>query len=355
MKARIERDALVKALKVVLPGAGVGAALPVLSGVRLDVAGNTLTLTTTNLDLTVASEVPIDGQGDGSAIVGANLLSRVAAAMPSGAVEIDHVVLQLGVDCGDTHAELWCMALDQWPAIATCQGDEIAMSAQDADDLRRVIRMASVDPDRPVYRSINFDAGRATVADGYRLAQATIGAEFGALMPAVNLAAVLGHSEDPPVVTVDDHRVSFRAAGTTWTTGQTEGAFPTQARILSELRESSPYAITTDTEQLSEAVKRVCAIGSNGHGGDVVVLRTEGDKLTVSRRQADVGTIVDTLACESTYRQPIAFNPRFLRELLAAAETDDVTLEIADSIRSVAVHTDRLGQALMPVSLEGKT
>jgi DNA polymerase III subunit beta len=353
VKARIERDALVKALKVVLPGAGVGTALPVLSGVWVDVAGDTMTLTTTNLDLTVAATVAVDGQSDGSAIVGANVLSRVATAMPSGAVEVTSDG-SMTVECGDTYADLWCISLDQWPAVPTCQGDEYTLSAQEAKDLRRVIKMASVDPDRPVYRSINFAGGKATVADSYRLAQVDIDAGVTALILAVNLAAVIGHTDDPPVVTVGEHHVSFRAAGVTWTTGVTEGAFPTQAQIEGELRPSSPYAITVDADRLDEAVKRVCAIGTNGHGGDVVTLTTDGVGLTVSRRQADVGGIVDVLSCESTYDQPISFNPRFLRELLAASEADDVTFEIVDSVKSVVVRTDRLAQALMPVNSTGQ-
>ena len=74
MKFRCERDVLADALN----SAGRAATnrtgtLPVLSGVRMDVTGDTLTVTGTDLELTIKLTVDVGGQRDGAAVVPARL------------------------------------------------------------------------------------------------------------------------------------------------------------------------------------------------------------------------------------------------------------------------------------------
>ncbi len=89
MKFRCEREILADALAT----AGRAATsrtgtLPVLSGVRLDVAGDQLTVTGTDLELTIRLTVPVGGERDGSVVVPARLVADIVKALPSGAVEV---------------------------------------------------------------------------------------------------------------------------------------------------------------------------------------------------------------------------------------------------------------------------
>ena len=89
MKFRCEREILADALAT----AGRAATsrtgtLPVLSGVRLDVAGDQLTVTGTDLELTIRLTVAVGGERDGSVVVPARLVADIVKALPSGAVEV---------------------------------------------------------------------------------------------------------------------------------------------------------------------------------------------------------------------------------------------------------------------------
>jgi DNA polymerase III subunit beta len=87
VKFRCERDVLADAVG----SAGRAATnrtgtLPVLSGVRLEVAGDTLTVTGTDLELTIRLTVQVGGERDGAAVVPARLVGDIVKALPAGAV-----------------------------------------------------------------------------------------------------------------------------------------------------------------------------------------------------------------------------------------------------------------------------
>jgi DNA polymerase-3 subunit beta len=92
VKFRCERDVLVDALGTAgRATASRGGALPVLAGIRAELAGNTLTLTGHDLELTISVTVAegVSGREDGVAVLPSRLVSDVVKSLPSGAVEVE--------------------------------------------------------------------------------------------------------------------------------------------------------------------------------------------------------------------------------------------------------------------------
>src|SRR5215207_11310424 len=78
VKFRCERDVLTDALGTCGRAASSrSGALPVLTGLRAELPGNQLTLTGTDLELTIAVEVEVAGERDGLAVIPARLANDV--------------------------------------------------------------------------------------------------------------------------------------------------------------------------------------------------------------------------------------------------------------------------------------
>ena len=90
MKFRCERDSLVEVLTTA--GRAVGtrsSSQVVLSGVRIESVGNRLSVTGTDLDLTVHVSSEAIGIADGVCVAPAKLLADIVRSLEPGAVTIE--------------------------------------------------------------------------------------------------------------------------------------------------------------------------------------------------------------------------------------------------------------------------
>lgn len=89
VKFRCEREALAEALSTAGRAAtGRTGALPVLSGLRLELVGDRLSITGTDLDLTIQLTVAVGGDGDGGVVLPARLAADIVRSMGAGKVEV---------------------------------------------------------------------------------------------------------------------------------------------------------------------------------------------------------------------------------------------------------------------------
>ena len=101
MKFRCEREVLADALAT----AGRAATsrtgtLPVLSGLRLEVRGDELTVTGTDLELSIRLTVTVGGERDGAVVVPARLAADIVRSLPPGAVEVSVVDDEVSISAG---------------------------------------------------------------------------------------------------------------------------------------------------------------------------------------------------------------------------------------------------------------
>ena len=82
MKFRCERDVLAEAVATAGRAAtGRSGSLPVLSGVRLELAGDRLTITGTDLELTIQLSLTVGGETDGAIVLPARLVSDIVRSL----------------------------------------------------------------------------------------------------------------------------------------------------------------------------------------------------------------------------------------------------------------------------------
>lgn len=358
MRLRIERDALVGALKTVLPAAGK-TAVHALHGVRIDTGAGRVDFTTSNLDLTI--KATIDGVDDdpGVAIVPASLLDRIARALPAGAVDLTTDDHQLHIVGGETVAQLRRIATEDWPRLPIIEvpaDQRVTLGADAVTDLRHVAGMAH--PDRAHASGawgVQFKGGRAAATDSYRMIGAQLGSDIPeVIVPGTELATILRSVDGELTVAVDPRAVAFTAGNVTWTTTIVEAKYPDADTFLSQ---KPARRLTVPTGRFLEAIDRVTAVGSDATG-DIVRLTVEGDKLIVSRTRRDVGSVTDTLSCDGDWVGTAGFNPTYLRSIVTALATHvdeiDLELELPENgclMKPLVARSERMTVLLMPVRI----
>jgi len=365
VKFRCEREVLADALAT----AGRAATsrtgtLPVLSGLRLEVRGDELTVTGTDLELSIRLTVTVGGARDGAAVVPARLAADIVRSLPSGAVEVeltdDGNTEAVSISAGRSQFSIRPLGLDDYPVQAEPDAEPVTLSsAAVAEALRQVVRAASTDDARAVLTGVLItadDHGVQMVAtDSYRLAvrnlpeTSMLASGQRVLVPSralQELQRVLGGVEELQV-RLGTRDAVFEAGGTRLTTRLIEGEYPNYKNLLPS---GYPNVLTVGREALLEALRRVKILAQDA---TPVRLHLGGETLALSAVTQDVGTATEEL--DATYEgaeMTVAFNPDYLAAGVDAVDTEEVALSTLDPMKPAVVRPvgrDDYLYLLMPV------
>ncbi len=361
MKFRCERDVLADAVG----SAGRAATnrtgtLPVLAGVKLQVAGDALTVTGTDLELTIRLTVEVGGERDGAAVVPARLVGDIVKALPPGAVQIELINDELSISAGRSQFSVRPLALDDYPALAEPTAEGVTLPANAlADALRQVVRAASTDDARAVLTGVLLaaedDGLRMVATDSYRLAvrdlpeSSVLGSGQKVIIPGRalgELSRVIGDVEEL-TVRLGEREATFESGTTRVSTRLIEGEFPNYRNLLPS---SYPNLLTFGKAAMLEAIRRVKILAQDS---TPVRLTLGGDTVQLTAITQDVGNAAEEI--DATYEgteMTVAFNPDYLSAGIDAIDSDDVTLATMDPMKPAVlrgVGDDDYLYLLMPV------
>ncbi|MBA2280850.1 MAG: DNA polymerase III subunit beta [Actinomycetota bacterium] len=368
MKFRCERDALVEALGTAGRAvSGRGGMLPVLSGVRAELLGDTLTLTGSDLDLTITVGASVSGQADGATVLPAKLASDVVRALPSGAVTVEVA------DDADGGAEaritadraeftLRVTSADEYPKLPITDADPVQLDAAEfARALHQVTPAASTDDNRPIITGVLVAAEegglRLVATDSYRLAvrdlagvTVPLGERSNVLVPSRALREVerqLSSAKDTITIRLGERDAAFEVGTTRITTRLIEGEFPNYRGLIPS---SYPNRLVVGREPLLEAVRRVRLLARDS---TPVRLVLSNDGLELLAITQDVGQAHESL--DAKYEGTdltVAFNPEYLAQGIDVTPGDEVVLETIDALKPAVLRSSESPDflyLLMPV------
>lgn len=363
MKFRCERDVLVEALgSAGRAAAGRGTSLPVLSGVRVELGGDRLRLTGTDLELTISVEVPVSGGGDGVAVLPGRLASEIVRALPAGSVDVEVDADEARISAGRSEFSLRVLPADEFPRVNEPGGEPVTLASTELTTaLSQVVRAASSDDARPILTGVLLAAEatglRLVATDSYRLAVrdlpgTTVLAEGQkVLVPSralQELARVLSATEaDSLTVRLGERDASFEVGSTRLTTVLIEGEFPPYERLIPQTQSNR---LTVGREVLLEAVRRVKLLAREA---TPVRLAMSSDGLELVAITQDVGQAHESLDAKFEGTDlTVAFNPEYLVQGIEVAPGDEITIETVDALKPALLrsveHADFL-YLLMPV------
>jgi DNA polymerase-3 subunit beta len=366
VKFRCERDVLADAVG----SAGRAATnrtgtLPVLSGVRMEVAGDTLTITGTDLELTIRLTVEVGGERDGAAVVPARLVGDIVKALPAGAVEVDlpesgDGSSEMSISAGRSQFSVRPLSLDDYPSQSEPDAEAVTLPAADmADALRQVVRAASTDDARAVLTGVLLaaedDGLRMVATDSYRLAvrdlpeSSMLGSGQKVLIPGRALSELqrLMGNEETLTVRLGEREATFEAGSTRLSTQLIEGEFPNYRNLLPS---SYPNLLTISKPAMIEAIRRVKILAQDS---TPVRMTLGGPTVQLTAITQDVGNAVEEIdAVYDGVEMTVAFNPDYLLAGIDAIDADDVTLATMDPMKPAVLRgagQDDYLYLLMPV------
>ncbi len=362
MKATVERATLLKCLAHVQSVVERRNTIPILSNVLIEASADGLRLMATDLDLQVVETIAATVATPGATTVSAHTLFDICRKLPEGAqVELAVANEKMTVVAGRARFSLATLKRDDFPVIA--ETDLPTMFTLPAADLRKIIdstRFAISTEETRYYLNGIFlhvvdgttPKLRAVATDGHRLARLEIDRPEGAAgMPDVivprkcvaEIRKLLDEADGAVEVSLSASKIRFKLAGATLTSKLIDGTFPDYSRVIPQ---GNDKLLKIDVKSLSEGVDRVAAIATT-EKTRAVKIALGRDKVTLSVTSPENGTAAEEVPAD--YASPefeVGFNYRYLLDILAQVNSDQVDIHLADAAAPTLIREKDDSEAL---------
>jgi DNA polymerase-3 subunit beta len=347
MRVSSLQENLAKALTVVYRAVPSRPAEDVLRNILIHTDEGRLRLTATNLEFAITVWVAAKGEGEGGIAVPAQRLRDFVTQLPPERVDLSVTQKPLGlrIACAWLQATLRGVEPSAYPPRPTIKEGITALVPQRAlaRAIAQVAFAAATDESRPILTGIRTelegDAFTLAAADGFRLAVHTgrlaqpVPRGVGVVVPAKvfkEVANLLDEDAEEPltvVVALDGSGILFRGPGAEVYSQLLQGTYPNFRPLIPQ---TSQTRVVVDRRRLLQTVKAGAAFARPGtHTVRLVVEPGHPGKVVITTGAEEEGSVTGELeAAVEGEPARIAFNSRYLQEVLTALEEEQVHIGI---------------------------
>src|SRR6266571_2988404 len=320
--------------------------IPILSNYLFEAGGDKLSLTATDLDLSLRTSCNAKVKKEGSCTIPARKLHDYVKLLPDADITIklldNHGV---SIRCGRSNTKMVGMAKSNFPSLpAFPTAGAISIRAQVLRGLiaRTGFAISSEESRYTLNGALMLlkpESITMVATDGHRLAHCErnsekfegVSGEMKTLIPkkAMDELKSLLDSTDTEIVEFakDESTLFFRVGSRLLTSRQLTGQFPNFEAVLPK---DNSKVIPLNADDLNAAILRVAQFADER--SRAVRLKLEKGELKLSASSTETGESEDTI--ETDYNGEsltIGFNAQYVTDFLKAAGAGDVRLELKDA------------------------
>jgi len=375
MKVSVSQQNLAHGLSIVSRAVASRSTLPVLSNVLLATDEGRLRLSATNLEMGITCWIGAKIEEEGSITIPARTLTDLVNTLPNEIlwITLNSRTQSIEIKCTTTSSDIKGIDSQEFPPMPVPDPDSgVVLNVADLKEMiQQVVFAASPDEARPVLMgaqlSIVDNEMTMAAADGFRISVKTaalsspVAAPLSVIIPAKalnELARIAEGSEQSVTMTIPAGRgqVIFTLKDVELASQMIEGKFPDFNQIIP--RNFKTRTILS-TSSMLKACKQVEVFAREGSNVARVNLKPMGDDQVsiVEMNAANEETGSSDVVLDATIEGIpllIAFNVRFLREVLEVIKSPNVALETTAANTPGVIHPvgdDSFTHVIMPMHL----
>ena len=347
MRFTCEKSMLVTGLSITGRTVAQKSALSAIEGI-LCKADSTLTLTGFNMETAITYEIEAEITETGACILPARLFGDIIRRLPEGPVTV--VVdegFKVSIRSGYAAFTISAESAEDYPELPDVSSGRSVRLAQNAmkDLISGTIFAVSENQGRPVHTGVKFEVNEDTVStiavDGFRLARRTckvdgIGRNMNFVVPAQGLKEIekiLADTEEEAQFTLGEKHILFQMGSATLICRLLDGDFLDWRRVVPT---DCPIKLVANVAELTSAIERVGLIVSEKYKSPVRCLFSE--QVLQLKTNTTIGNAEDRCSFAGDGKDlEIGFNVRYLADALRAVPSEEVVLELTNSLSPIVM------------------
>lgn len=335
MKFTCHKSNLSRGLSAVIRAVATRPTMPVLSNVLLSADDSGLSMTATNLEMTIKLHINAQVDAPGAVTLPARTLVDLVTTLPNDnvTVSLNPKTVTAAVACHQSNTNIKGIDAREFPEINLPESAIITIP-----DIRKMIDQvefaASLDEARPVLCGVNLTITgtrlRMAATDGFRISlreaelPEPVAKPISVIIPSRSMAELARLSpEDVSLSLPGNAHAVFYSDDVTMTTLLIEGNFPDFEQIIPKTYTTT---VTVSVADLTTAARQAEIIARDSNYGMLLDIKP-GDGLTVSA-QSDDGSMQTDLHAEVTGKPlRLMLNINYLKDFLTAVKSPSVTLQ----------------------------
>lgn len=326
--------------------------LPILDNFLFQLKNNELKITACDLETTFVTTLRIENVlSEGEVAIPAKLLTdslREFSDQPL-TFQVDDATLLIEIRWNSGKSNIPGVGVDEFPSIPAIEeeGKSTIEISADAllESISRTLFATADDQLRPVMNGIYFDLNGEenfltfVSSDAHKLVRYTrndVKIEKTASFilpkkPASLLRSILTKEEENVKIEFDDKNVVFTISNYVLVCRLIEGNYPSYNSVIPK---NNPNKITVDRAELLNSIRRVATFSSPA--SNLIKLKITGSELTSYAQDLDFSVSGDDcITCQyDGADMEIGFKSTFLIEILSNINSQNVSIELADSNRA---------------------
>ncbi|MCL6478134.1 MAG: DNA polymerase III subunit beta [Peptococcaceae bacterium] len=294
--------------------------LVILSGVLLTAKGEQLSITGSDLEVTITSTIPVEVIDEGSVVLPGRYFYELVRRLPEGPVHIETSEKEAKIKYGKQQASSSVFPAIEYPTIPEIEGRVVEVDAAELISGVKKVFFACVDnPGRPNLSGVYFNATpfgiEMTSTDLYRINWTYVqaeGEEGQAIIPKRALDEMVKVFRNGKLaITFGSSFVSFSDDKTTILVRVIEGKYP-------DINATMPVCHTkarVNRNELLDTLNRAALLTDKNNFSSVDILIKDGTLLIEAC--SETGTLSETHKCLHEGKNiEVSFNTRYLIESL---------------------------------------
>ena len=343
MKFSIEKDHILEALQKVQSIVGQRTALPILSNVLLEAAEGKLTLSATDMEVSVQTSVQADVKHEGATTLPARRFFSICRDLPSQLVEIEVSKEDVAeIVCGSYNCKLEGLSSYDFPELPKFSGSssyELERSVL-KDILQKTSYAASTDESRAILNGslMSFRDGKLTVVctDGRRLAlveqevSAAEAVDVDIVVPSKTVSELIKiiDGEGKAAIKTSPTQMAVECGNILLISKLVDGTYPNYRQVIPSQCEER---IAIEREVLQSAIRRVSLMLDDQSAAVKIVITENRMELVTS--SPEIGESHENIPVKYSGKDmTIAFNPAYFNAPLKHLDSDEVYLELSDEL-----------------------
>ncbi len=375
MHFKINKKYLIDSIQAVSNAISARTIVPILTGMKLDIKKEKLTLTGSNSDITIQSHIPnvkddeeiITDITPGSIVLPVPHFPEIIKKLPEDIVDIavdDN--FKTTIRSGNAVFTLYGQSSEEYPQIQMNLMDEpIQIKSSDLKTLiRQTVFAVSQMETRPILTGVNVgiedELLTFTATDSHRLALRSIPLEkhtFDAtniVIPGNSLQELnkIINDEDGYInMSFMQNQVLFYTDEVYFLSRLLSGNYPETARLIPT---ESKTTLHIFTKELIQTIERA-ALLSNRDQNNVIRLDTlDNQEIEISGNSPEIGNVKEQLSIISMEGEEIkiSFSSRYMLDTLKTIDSNQVQIDFSGAMRPFVIRTpeqENILQLILPV------